>query len=159
MPCLTEEKKKKYIDKDIFQTSHQEPSELGAVLGFIVLPIFSFLICFYYIGQWASTSKTDSVTRTAATENICSPFNFSCDSTYGCEITPFGNLTMQKLQNLSCQNIAISCAIIPPMLRPTKWAFCIFNASNNRIPSSAISFKTYAGSYSIFIASKGQTKL
>ena len=91
--CFTEERKKKFIKADLFQTPEKlDASVLGALNGFVVLPL---VVVIYAILLASTFNPIQSHTTIKVTLN-CTPLEFTCTSKYGCEIAALGEMTTAK---------------------------------------------------------------
>ena len=93
MSCITEERKKKVVAADPFQTpERQEASALGAFNSFFVLPIG---VIVYAIFLATIFNPIESETEMIVTKE-CTKFDFTCTTLYGCEIAAMGKRTTEK---------------------------------------------------------------
>ena len=81
--------KEKFVKLDPFQTNPLKASLFGAFNGFIILPI---LVSAYAVKTWIDMDAQKETTRILQTEK-CTKFNFTCTTTWGCEMAPLGKKT------------------------------------------------------------------
>ena len=115
MSCLSHESKEKFRKADIFQTPGTlEPSTLGAINGFFVLPtvvvIYALLLNFQF--NAIQSNSTIEVTPD------CTPLNFTCTSDYGCEIAPLGTRTTENFSKVEGINILQKGETVTEMICP-----------------------------------------
>ena len=91
MVCLSDKTKQKVISKDPFQLRVREASAFGAFNGFIVLPVLFLTYVIYLIVSNTIISESAMVTT-----KECAPFNFTCTTSYGCEVAAMGRKPRQR---------------------------------------------------------------